>query len=127
MARASKSDREAAIARLHEYLNPGDTVYAIVRHVSRSGMSRVIQFLKMSPSGDRPYYLGLEIATALGWQYSFTHNGVKVQGCGMDMAFHTVYTLGRVMWPNGVDGPDGSWLAQFRGKDPGYVLTSDVL
>lgn len=48
MARLSKSDRlerDEAIARLREWIKPGDTVYTILDHVSRSGMMRHIRVL----------------------------------------------------------------------------------
>ena len=42
MTKAQMAERDEAIANLREILKPGDTVYTILRHVSKSGMSRVI-------------------------------------------------------------------------------------
>jgi hypothetical protein len=35
-------DRGSALEHLHDWLKPGDTVYTVLRHVSRSGMLREI-------------------------------------------------------------------------------------
>jgi hypothetical protein len=40
--RISKADRAQSVAQLREWVKPGDTVYCILRHVARSGMSRDI-------------------------------------------------------------------------------------
>jgi hypothetical protein len=97
---AKKAAQVEAIERLREYLSPGDTVYCIIRHVSRSGMSRVIQPIKFTDTG--PVYLGYSAANALGWGYDRKHEGVKVNGCGMDMAFHLVDCLSQVLfWREG--------------------------
>jgi hypothetical protein len=42
MSKAKDTARQEAIAQLREWIKPGDTVYTIVRHVSRSGMQRTI-------------------------------------------------------------------------------------
>jgi hypothetical protein len=39
---AKQAEQADAVAELHKLLKPGDTVYTILRHVSSSGMSRVI-------------------------------------------------------------------------------------
>ena len=47
--------------------------------------------------------------------------GLRLGGCGMDMGFQAVYSLGRAMWPNGTPKPHGT-----RNGDPdsdgGYAL-----
>lgn len=92
-------EREEARARLLGWLKPGDTVYCILRHVSRSGMSREIGLV--IPRGDgvmlHPNYAA---ATLLGYRVG-KRDGIIVRGCGMDMGFHIVYTLGRVLFPDG--------------------------
>jgi hypothetical protein len=43
------------------------------------------------------------VAAACGFSYADNrHQGLKVGGCGMDMGFHVVYSLGRAMYPYGV-------------------------
>lgn len=165
MSRQSQKaqERQEAIERLREILKPGDTVYTIIRHVSRSGMQRSIQLLKFpiveqgpckvdgcgepschhlhSPSEEcegcaaprdhhayqgeqtvgRPFYLGRLAATALGWTYDDKNEGVKVNGCGMDMAFHTVYSLSSVLFR---DLPGEAYRDR---TDAGYWLSKESL
>lgn len=96
--RAQRAEREAAKEDLRAILKPGDTVHGIVRHVARSGMSRDIDFYVMQDNEMR--WLSPAIARAIGWKMS-KDRGIKVQGCGMDMIFHTVYTLSSVLFPAG--------------------------
>jgi len=113
--RAAKIEREEAKAKLREWIKPGDTVYTILRHVSRSRMLREIGIVLLTPPDDmgaqvkvpparhpgmvdlHPNYL---VAEALGERIG-KRDGVIVGGCGMDMGFHLVYNLGRVLWPDG--------------------------
>ena len=96
----SKSmERQEAIERLKEWVKPGDTLWTQIKHVSRSGMSRVIQVVKLE--NNEPSWLGYNIALALGWSYDRQREGVRVGGCGMDMGFHLVYELSHVLWPDG--------------------------
>lgn len=95
---AKSIEREEATTRLRAILHPGDTVYGIVRTVSRSGMSRTIDFYRFD--GNERVYLSGWMATAL--DYRRTDRGaLKVGGCGMDMIFATVYNLGRTLFPSG--------------------------
>lgn len=93
---------QEAQARLHELLKPGDTVYTILRHVSRSGTHRRISLL----TGDM-HSLDWLIEQA-GWgRTRRDKEGLVADGCGMDMGFHLVYNLGRALWPNGTPEPHG--------------------
>lgn len=115
-AMSKKSERETAkqeaIRRLRDILKPGDRVYGIVRTVSRSGMSRTIDFYTFgprvkgngTPDGIDRIYLSGYIAEAC--DYSRTNAGaLRVGGCGMDMIFSVVYHLGRVLFPKGFGLP----------------------
>lgn len=97
--------RETAITYLRECLNPGDKIYTMVTHVSASGMSRRIRVMIVGGTqhGEPPYIRDISylVARALNWRRSQADGGVIVGGCGMDMAFHLVYTLGYVLWPKG--------------------------
>ena len=96
--------RETAIGQLREMLKPGDTVYCTLRNVSRSGMSRQIDFYANpydSVTGRNEFRCisGL-VADAL--DYPTTERGaLKVGGCGMDMGFAVVYNLSRALYPDG--------------------------
>lgn len=86
-----------AIAQLREWIKPGDTVYTVLRHVSRSGMQRIIGVVMDAPMLDRTYLVGV----ALGYSFDDNRNGLRVTGCGTDMGFEVVYNLGRVLFPDG--------------------------
>ncbi len=91
-------------AELRKLIQPGDTVYCILRHRSASGMSRRISLAIIANRGDGGHYLRTIdhlAADAAGFRTSSNHDGLAVSGCGMDMGFHTVYSLGRSLFPNG--------------------------
>jgi hypothetical protein len=94
-----KAARHAyAVAQLRELLGAGDTVYTVLRHVSRSGMSRRIDCYKMTAEG--PRYLSSYVADVLG--YPEPKDGIRVDGCGMDMGYHLVNSLSTALFcPNG--------------------------
>ena len=101
MARITKSERAEAIARLRDWIKPGDTVYTILRHVSRSGMQREIGIVLLSTERDGrtvDLHPNHAVATALDYRLG-KHDGVIVGGCGMDMGFHLVYELSHTLYP----------------------------
>lgn len=97
--KTTKAEREEAVATLREALKPGDTVYTILKHCSRTGMQRVIDVYVIKDN--QPQRYSWTVAIACGWTYSKDHEGIKMGGCGMDMGFHLVYCLGRVLFPDG--------------------------
>jgi hypothetical protein len=90
-------EKTAALARLREDLAPGDTVYCVLRHRSRSGMQRVIQLIDIR-APRYLHFLGYNAAAALGYRYDNEREGVVVGGCGMDMGFHLVSTLSKALF-----------------------------
>lgn len=98
------SDYDAALARLREWLKPGDTVYTVLRHVSRSGMMRRISFFHVTEldSTGKAHILTLDanVETLLGLPRS-REVGVKVGGCGEDQGFKIVFALGRHLFNDG--------------------------
>ena len=95
---AAKVECEEAKAKLREWIKPGDTVHTILRHVSRSGMQREIGIVLLKDGTDlHPNYL---VAKAIGERIG-KRDGIIVGGCGMDMGFQVVYSLGRTLWPDG--------------------------
>jgi hypothetical protein len=96
------------------YLKEGATVYTVLRSVSSSGMSRTIS-LKVA-KGEQILDLTYFAAAVLGWPL-VEKNGsraIRVGGCGMDMGFHTVYTLARVLFGDKYEGQ--------KDIDAGYSL-----
>jgi hypothetical protein len=88
-----------AIKELKEYLNKGDTVYTVLRHVSRSGMYRVISLIAIKDN--QPVILDGLAANILPEGYDHRHHGCKASGAGMDMGFHLVYELGYALFGDG--------------------------
>lgn len=98
MAKISKAELEETKEYLRSILKPGQKIWGEVVHVSQSGMSRVIR-LKIVHENEI-----MDIswnAAKLLEGYNENHRGCKAGGCGMDMVFHLIYTLGYVLYPNG--------------------------
>ena len=95
MTTVTKERKQEAEARLKELIQPGDTIYWVVRSVAPSGMSRRIDFYLIKDS--HLLFLTTSIADLLGYRYSIDDwrckKGMLVRGCGMDMIFSVVYDL----------------------------------
>lgn len=93
--------QETARESLRSLIAPGDTIYTILRHTSSSRMTRWISLVIIDPTLHRPREITYLAAPLLGMKYpDANHDGLKVGGCGMDMGFHLVYSLGRAMFPD---------------------------
>jgi hypothetical protein len=140
---AKQAVRQEAIDRLKQWIKPGDTLYTQIKHVSRSGMQRVIQVVKIDcPDKYRIdegktepdiLYLGYNVATVVDMRYDREREGVKVGGCGMDTGFHLVYELSHALFRDGFDCVGEGCPANdhsngdrdytpHRHSDPGYAL-----
>jgi len=93
--------KQEAIQHLQELLSPGDTVYTSLKHVSRSGMFRVIETLISRE--ERIVDISSAVCLILGNTYNNRHGGVPIGGCGMDMGFDIVYRLSYALFPDGFD------------------------
>jgi len=100
MATATKAQQQEALDRLHTLLHPGDTVYTNLKHVSRSGMYRVIDLYVIR--NDTPLRLSWSVG-AVCEGYDDRHEGAKASGCGMDMGFHLVYNTSTRLFPSGFE------------------------
>jgi hypothetical protein len=94
----SKEELSEARSALLKLLKPGDTVYTRLNHVSRSGMSRSITPIVIVDN--EPRYMSWSVAILFG-QVRDKYDGVTLNGCGMDMGFHLVYSLSRILFPDG--------------------------
>lgn len=132
MARLTKAqieERNAALAQLRQWLKPGDTVYTVLRHVSRSGMQREIGVvLLLTGRHDNPgetvdLHPNYLVSKVLGRPQG-KRDGIKVDGCGMDMGFHLVYSLSRCLFPDGfkVEGRGRNGDTSGWDDDGGYAL-----
>lgn len=125
MARLSKKQKEAqrteSLVYLASMVKPGDTVYTILRSVSRSGMSRVISLLIVH-NGEIRDITGYA-TDILGWRD--TGDGLRVNGVGMDAGFHAVYSLSAALFPDGfvvTDKYGRNGDTSGFDKDGGYAL-----
>lgn len=105
MSKNSSNDQISNARKyLLKYLKPGSQVFVVCTHISSSGMMRNIQVL--IPYKKEILDLSYEAAIVLGWGMG-KRGGVKVSGCGMDMGFHLVSSLGGRLWPDGTKKPHG--------------------
>lgn len=97
--KASEIERNEAIKRLREEIKPGETLCTILRHVSKSGMSRSISIvqIKKGQTFDWSYL----IAKAIDEKIDQKHDGIKIRGVGMDMGFELVYRLSSLLYGYG--------------------------
>lgn len=84
----SAFEREWAFKILLKAFPEGSTAQTILRHCSRSGMSRSISVV--SPDGE---CLDFFVSKLLGDKIDQKNGGIKVGGCGMDMGFNLIYRL----------------------------------
>lgn len=104
MAKPTKpqqAERERCINELRDLLKVNDTVYTVLDHVSRSGMTRHIRVVLIGEDDGQPYTLhpNYLVSQALGYRQAKRSDGLVVSGCGMDMGFHVVYSLSRTVFP----------------------------
>jgi hypothetical protein len=135
----SKSlERAAEVAKAIATLNkmgvkPGATIYTLVKSVSKSGMSRQIQcYIATRDTTTRNGKTFREnaihditglVSTATGIKRGRDGWSLNVGGCGMDICFHVVYTLGRVMFPKG--GPLECSPREHQEKRAGKKIETD--
>lgn len=96
----SKKDRAAKIESLRKLLVPGDTIFTVLRHVSSSGMMRVIDLYVMRDN--EPVWLSGYCRDLIAPEDG-KRQGLRVQGCGMDMGFHLVSNLSATLFPQGYE------------------------
>ena len=140
MSDAKVKQSVEAIAKLREMLKPGDTVYTILNHVSRSGMNRRIS----CAIGDGKAVTNITWLVAQALEEPTKNRagyvqdvGISQGGCGMDMGFNLVYNLSYVLYKDGFvccgDGcgsndhcNESAKFANFKGQthtgDGGYAL-----
>ena len=117
--RTSKTQKAEELAELRTMIKPGDTVYTRLNHVSKSGMMRVIDLFVIRDN--EPLRITWSACQATGTAYNNKHDGMRMDGCGMDMGFAAVYHLGRVLWPVGTPEPHGTRNGE-PDRDGGYAL-----
>ena len=102
MTKVRDVEAAAALEQLQAMLKPGDVLYTVLRHVSSSGMSRVISVV-MATGGEIE---SLDWIIARAGLYPRTpansrHDGLKVNGVGMDMGYAVVYDISSRVFGDG--------------------------
>lgn len=118
--KVSKKERNEALERLRGWVKPGDTVYCVLRSVSRSGMSRVIHFFSIERGEDvrRPLnHLTSNIAKACGYRMDDKRNGHEYRPDAKEKAERLVSQGVKFC---GRGGDSSSW-----DNDSGYALRSE--
>lgn len=115
----SQAEKNEAIQNLREWLPRDTTIYTVLRHRTASGMTRFIDLYYIKDN--RPLRITWQAAKALGWAYDIKREALRVGGCGMDMGFHTVYTLSSVLF-RGENHRDTE-----TGEDAGYSMRHEWL
>ena len=110
--------RDEALSELRRLCPPGTIVRTILRHVSRSGMTRRISAVLVNGSETRDLDWLIDKA---GIFREGKGGGLVLSGCGMDMGFHLVYTLGSRLYPKGTETPHGTRNG-VPDSDGGYAL-----
>lgn len=123
----TKTQQQAAArAKLRELLPPGSDVNVILRHVSRTGMSRVIDALAIEDGAVRS--IGWLFAQASPhWRLDSQREGIKVGGAGMDMGFHLVYSVAHEVWSDDdMSTRDKRRLRAWQKRQAPYAHQGDV-
>lgn len=95
---------------LRKWLKPGDTVYTVLDRVSRSGMSRDIRVVLLACENGQAVDMhpNHAVACVLGYPRATRGDGMRVGGCGMDMGFHIVHSLGYALFGKEVQEATGA-------------------
>jgi len=99
--RVSKQEKQEALDHLRNVVKAGSTVHTILRHCSRSGMSRAISLVVID--GDESYQIDGWASKVTGYPRNQKHDGLTIGGCGMDMGFQLVYQLSHYLFPDGFE------------------------
>lgn len=74
-------------------------LYTVLRNVSSSGMSRVIDVYIIRDN--KPVWISHLVSQVTHYKRDKKYNGLKVGGCGMDMGFAVAYDFSSTVFPTG--------------------------
>ena len=104
MSTQAKREQGEAREELRKMLKPGDTVYTVLRHVSRSGMSRGIDCYVMQDG--EPRWVSRLVHRATGFSFDKKRDCLRVGGCGMDMGYHVMMNVSYAIHGHSDKGDD---------------------
>jgi hypothetical protein len=107
-AQAARDRDNDDLAYLRNLLPPGKVVYAVIRHVSRSGIVRTISLHTITTDGkggsDLAWVPSPRVARVLRHASDDRkYDGNRVHGTGMDMCWKLVADLSRALWQEDLD------------------------
>jgi len=113
MSKYTKQEQENSVILLKKYLKPGDTLYTVLRHVSKSGMYRAIDCysIKCVKGKVEKQWLSYLVAKAIRERFDERWEAIGVSGGGMDMGYYLMMGLSYTLHGHNPKG-DG-------GKSPG--------
>ena len=111
-AEGEKIYRAQVLADIKKKIKPGQKIYCTLRSVSASGMQRRISLHTIHKGELIPLD---HAASVLTGRTLSDKGGIVCNGCGMDMGFDLVYSLGYSIWPHGTRNGQPN-------KDGGYAL-----
>lgn len=117
-AEGEKLHRAQVLTEAKRKIKPGQTIYCTLHSVSSSGMSRRISLHTIYKGELIPLNYTASILTGRALS---DKGGIVCNGCGMDMGFDLVYSLGRAIWPKGTPKAHGTRNGH-PDKDGGYAL-----
>jgi hypothetical protein len=106
----TKEQIDRAWKALQQYR--GKRIYARVNSVSRSGMSRRIEYYAATTDDTgaaKIERVGYYIARIIGESYDVDKGGLCITGCGMDMIFQGISSFNYAAC--GLDNPEMTWEA----------------
>lgn len=119
MSKKQNTERAEAITQLRAIFKPGDTLYAIVRSVARSGMSRRMDYYAMQ-DGELRWITPLMVKAGIpdeswtSWRKRRDYDGARINGCGMDMIFESAYRLGHALFERVENERDSGYALKYR-------------
>ena len=119
MTTATKAETAYSLEYLRSVLKPGTEVFTQLRHVSKSGMTRWLDVYTVIDGSIRN--ITWDVCAAADFTFCSRRHALKIEGCGMDMGFSAVYSLGRALYPQGTDSPHGMRNGE-PDTDGGYAL-----
>ena len=117
-AEGEKLYRAQVLKEAKQKIKPGQKIYCTLRHVSGSGMQRRISLHTVYKGELIPLD---HTASILTGRTMSDKGGIVCNGCGMDMGFDLVYSLGYAIWPKGTPKAHGTRNGE-PDRDGGYAL-----
>lgn len=94
-------EKAEALADLKRIFPRGSTVYTILRSAAKSGLSRVVSVVAISDGYATHPNWAVSVALGLRAKRGGAHDGVTMQGGGMDMGWELSYRLGELLYNDG--------------------------